>query len=72
MSVSEISTEFKIRFKALKSHFEFMDTSPKAQYDKEFVILSGVSAKQMSCLRCFLLMGCLQGFFVFDEQKQEN
>ena len=38
----------------------------------EFVILSGVSAKQISCLRGFLLMGCLQDFFVFDGQKQEN
>ena len=27
LSVSEISTEFKIRLKALKSHFDFMDTS---------------------------------------------
>ena len=27
LSVSEISTEFKIRLKALKSHFKIMDTS---------------------------------------------
>ena len=27
LSVSEISTEFKTRFKTLKSHFDFMDTS---------------------------------------------
>ena len=36
LSVSEISTEFKICLKALNSHFKFMDTSPKAQYDKKF------------------------------------
>ena len=34
LSVSEKSKEFKIRLKALKSRFKFMDTSPKAQYDR--------------------------------------
>ena len=55
-AVTKKSTEFKIYLKALKLRFKFMDTSPKARYDKKMVQYD----KALACRKG--LKGAKRGF----------